>query len=233
MRGAFFVGALKTIHKMLGPDYFDIIFSTSVGAFEQALYASGQIYFMENTWREYVHGNQLIKLLNPLKGKPILDLDYLVNLFQSEKSLLDIERMRCSHPDLFAFTTDYKTREPKIMNLKEGPIFDIMRATCAIPIVYSTKVVINNKRYVDSWLTTHKKFQEILNNSLREYTEVLAITVHKNDKRLKGIKNIIKPSKMPLWWLLDTNKRRIIKTIKQGEIDTEKFIVENNLIGRV
>ena len=51
-----------------------------------------------------------------------------------------------------------------------------------------------------------------------------------NDVRLKGIKNVLKPSKNFLWGALDTNQDCIIKTIKQGELDMEKYIIENNLM---
>src|SRR3989338_236990 len=115
MRGAFVVGALKTVHRLLGVDYFDAIFATSVGVFEQAFFAANQPDIMENTWREYVHGKQLINFTNPFRGKPILDLDYLVDLFQSDKSRLNINAMRNSRPQLFTFVTDYEKKEPTLM----------------------------------------------------------------------------------------------------------------------
>lgn len=233
MRGAFFVGALKTIHKMLGVNYFDAIFSTSVGVFEQAFFASGQVYFMENTWRKYVHGGQLINFLNPLHGKPLLDLDYLVELFQGDKSMLDINAMKNSHPELFTFVTDYESKEPVIMDLKNGPVFDIMRATSSIPFIYPKKIMINGRRYVDSWMIPKEKFDKFIDASLSGYDEVIIITSKKRkERKYAGMKNVIKPSKMPLWLPFDTNQKRIIKTIEQGKIDAEKFIIENNLAGK-
>ena len=230
MRGAFIVGALKSVYKLLGVNYFDAIFSTSVGVFEQAFFAAGQPNIMENTWREYVHGRQLINFMNPLKGKPILDLDYLVDIFQSDKSRLNISAMQKSHPKLFTFVADYETKEPALIDLKNGSIFDIMRATSALYFFYPKKVVINNKRYVDSNIVSPDKLQEFIKDSLKGYEEIIIISTSPKDNGLNGIINIIKPSKMPLWGALDTNKNRIIQTIKQGEIDTEKFIIENNLL---
>ncbi|MCE9548891.1 patatin-like phospholipase family protein [Candidatus Nomurabacteria bacterium] len=230
MRGAFTVGALKTVHRLLGVNHFDAIFATSVGVFEQAFFASEQIFFMENTWREYVHGNKLIKLTNFFKRKPILDLDYLVELFQSEKSMLDIQKMKNARPQLLTFVTDYETREPTLMDLKNGPVFDIMRATSAIPMIYPKKVVLNGRRYVDSWMADESKFHKFIKETLKDYDEVLAISTYEEDKGLSEVKHIIKPSVMPLWGVLDTNQYRLIKTIEQGEKDAEKFIIENNLL---
>src|SRR3989344_782179 len=175
MRGAFLVGALKVIHEKFGQDYFDVIFSTSVGVFEQAFFASGQIYFMENTWKDYVHGRQLINPHNLFKGKPILDLDYLVDLFQSEKSMLDIEAMKKSKPKLFTFASNYETKQPELIDLKENPIFDVMKATCALPYVYPKKVFVNNKRYVDGFLSSPPVFKKFIHDTLSNYDEVLVV----------------------------------------------------------
>ncbi len=230
MRGAFIVGALKTIHNKLGTDYFDTIFSTSVGVFEQAFFAAGQPDTMENTWREYVTGRQLINFNNIWKRKPVLDLDYLVDLFQTDKSLLDVENLKSSKLQLFTFVADYETRESVLLDLKGNPIFDTMRATSALPIFYPRKVIINGRRYVDSTRVTKNKLQKSIEETLKGYDEVLAISAYFRDPDLKGIRNIIKPSKMPLWGALDTNRKRIIQTIEQGEKDAERFIIENNLL---
>ena len=224
MRGAYLVGAMKKIYELLGLNYFDTILATSVGVFEQAFFAADQPDIMENTWLKYVHGRQLINIFNPLKGKAILDLDYLVDLFQSDKSLLNLQALKNSKPNLLTFIADYKTREPKIVNLKEAPVFDLMRATCALPIIYPRKVLIDGKRYVDCWMAPKDKLRAVLHENLKDYNEVLAITAYKKPDLLADIQNVIKPTRSFLWGAFDTSQSRIIKTIKQGEIDTEKFI---------
>ena len=228
MRGAFFVGVMKSIYRLLGVDYFNTIFSTSVGVFEQSFFASKQSDVMENTWREYVHGRQLINYSNPVRGKPILDLDYLVGLFQTNKSLLNVTELKRSSVNLFTFLTDYDTKMPVMMNLKNGNIFDLMRATCALPILYPKKIIIDGKRYVDGSLANVTDLGDILNSNLCEYDEVVTVIGYRQDNRLEGF-NILKPSRMPLLCSLDTNRDRIIQTIRQGEIDAVNFIKANNM----
>ena len=72
--------------------------------------------------------------------------------------------------------------------------------------------------------------KEILREKLIEYDEVFAISAYRNDHIPKEVKYTLKPSRMPLWGALDTNRERIIKTIEQGERDMERFIIKNNLI---
>ncbi len=239
MRGAFIVGALQTFYEKLGPSYFDAIFATSVGVFEQAFFASGQIFFMENTWREYVHGFQLINPFNPLRGRAILDLDYLVELFQSDRSRLDVEAMKASNLDLFTFITDAVTKEPVCINLKEHNVFEIMKATCALPVIYPKKIYIDGRRYVDSWLAPQQKFKATLVKALEGYDEVIGIVNYQNhDKELDRMLGcVLRPSHMPLKGVLDTHQDRIIATIEQGKKDALEFInkygLEKRSVGAV
>ena len=230
MRGAFLVGALKKFYQELGPNYFDAIFATSVGVFEQAFFASGQIFTMENTWREYVNGRKLINPLNPIKGRAILDLDYLTDLFQSEKSMLDVKAMKDSHPKLITFITKYDTREPIAVDLKTENVFEVMKATCALPLIYPRKVMIEGSRYVDSWMASQEKFKEVLREKLKDYDEIVAVVTYTHyDKVLGDIKKILRPKKMPLWGAFDTNKKRLIQTIEQGEKDATEFLVAHQI----
>lgn len=226
MQGAFIVGALQTIHENIKPGYFEAIFSTSVGVFEQAFFASGQTFFMENTWREYVHGRQLINFFNLFKGKPILNLDYLEELFKSEKSKLDIEAMRRSPYELKTFVLECETGEVVVKDLKRGDVFQTMKATCAVPYLYNRKVVIDGRRYLDGWVATNDNFHRVMKKALEDYDEVVAIVNNTRfDNVLRDIPDfIIRPSGMPLKSKIDTNRGRLIATIEQGKKDALSFV---------
>ena len=224
MRGAFLVGVMKSIYHSLGTGYFDSIFSYSVGIFEQVFFAADQPKTMEKTWREYVHGNQLINFSNPFRGKPILDLDYLVDIFQSEKSFLRTENILASKANLFVFLTDYVSRQPKVLDIKEYNVFDVMKAACALPIIYPKPVLLNGRRYVDGWLSPIKPFRELFKGVTKDFDEILAVISYPKHARVDGLARVISPSKMPLLGMMDTNQERIIATIKQGEIDGQRYI---------
>jgi predicted patatin/cPLA2 family phospholipase len=230
MKGAFMVGAIKTIHRLLGVNYFDAIFSSSVGIFEQVFFATNQPDVMEKVWRDYVDGRKLINFINPIKKRGIVDLDYLVKVFQSDGTRLDLKALEMSSIKLLTLVTDYQTRKLASIEINNTNIFDLMRATCALPYLYPKPVIIDGKRYIDGIVISRSEFNSFLSIILKDYDEVFAVTTKNNDSALRGIKNIIRPSKNTLWNVLDTNRGRLIKTIRQGEIDTEKFILENNLV---
>lgn len=104
-----------------------------------------------------------------------------------------------------------------------------MRATCALPYLYPKEVYVDGNRYIDSWLASDKSFNSLLEKTLDGY-ETIAITVYgEKDKKLKSVNKILKPSKMPLWGALDTNRGRIIETIKQGRRDALDFLSNTNI----
>ncbi len=229
MKGAFIVGVMSSVYKLLGPNYFDTIYARSVGVFEQVFFTANQPDIMENTWREYVHGTQLINLSNLFSSKSILDLDYLVELFKSEKSRLNVEAFKQSSTKLKVFVTDYQTKEPVLLDPKIENVFDVMRATSALPFVYKKKVFINGKRYLDGSVSDAAKFKVLLEQELSQFDEVVGLVNSRNFNKINSIKNIIRPSKMPLWWSLDTDRDRLIATIEQGKVDGARFINEQIL----
>ncbi|MEK7113923.1 MAG: patatin-like phospholipase family protein [Patescibacteria group bacterium] len=226
MKGAFTAGVMCTLHEKLGVNYFDAIYSNSVGVFGQAFFASNQPDLLEGIWREYVHDKKLINFSNILESKPILNLDYLVNLFRSKDTLLNVEQIKKAKPELFCILSNYETKQPEIFNLKEEDLFQIMLATSAVPILYNKKIFINGIRYHDGSLTVKKIMDKLIIKLLDSgYGEVIVKINRKGAFKSKNSKIfIIEPSKMPLYHHLDTNQKRILETIEQGKSDALQFL---------
>src|SRR3989344_9650545 len=93
LRGAYDAVVAAALCRRLGSKYFQAIYACSVGVFAGSFYASNQPDIIENTWTNYVDGNQLVKYSNIVKGKDILNTDYLIDLFRSEKSFIDVEKV--------------------------------------------------------------------------------------------------------------------------------------------
>ena len=85
LMGAYDAGVLVILGRELGADYFDSIYASSVGVFISTFFKSGQSDTIENTWRNLVHSKQLVNFTNPLRGKQVLDLEYLAEIFQDER----------------------------------------------------------------------------------------------------------------------------------------------------
>lgn len=148
LRGAFAVGVLRVLLDRLGPNYFDGVYAVSSGVFAATYYVAGQGDEMEATWRQRVSGNQLIDYWGVFTGKPILRLDYLVDLFKGPVRL-DLEAVMRSTSSLEYVLTDYATGRPVYFDAKRPDLFDLMRASSALPRVYPLPVTVDGHPYYD------------------------------------------------------------------------------------
>lgn len=230
MKGAFSVGAVETLYRSLGPDYFDAIYSNSVGIMQQVFYASKQIENNVKGWTDYVWGKQLIRFSNIFHNKPIINVDYLIELYKSDRCYLDLEAMKHAHAELYCVVTDHQDHKPVILDLKKEDVFKVMQATCAVPFLYHKKVYINGKRYHDGSLTIDSIFNDLIKKLLNDgFSEIVIILNHRDYfKHTDPRVHIIEPKAMPLWSGLDTNRNRILKTIEQGKKDALCFLEKRN-----
>jgi predicted patatin/cPLA2 family phospholipase len=152
------------------------------------------------------------------RHKPILDLDYLIDLFQSDESRLDVAAMKESRPDLYCILTDHQTREPVIFDLKKTDVFQVMLATSDVPVIYHKKILINGRRYCDGSLSVKKIIARLFGKLLADGFEEIIVVINKAGlMKSPPVKvRVLEPSHMPLWGNADTNQKRLIATIEQG-----------------
>lgn len=133
----------------MGPDYFDAVYAVSSGVFAATYYVSNQGDEIEGTWRDRVHGNQLVSYWGMIRGTPVLKLDYLIDLFNGGAVRLDVDAVMRAPTRLEYVLTDFETGAPVYFDAKRPDLFDLMRASCALPRVYPIPVMIDGKPYYD------------------------------------------------------------------------------------
>ena len=148
LRGAFPVGVLQVLLARFGADAFDGIFAVSSGVFASTFFIAGQGAEMEAIWRDRVCGNQLVDHRNWFTGKPVLRLDYLIDIFKGS-ARLDLDRVMSSRPYLEYVLSDHDTGRPVYFDAKRRDIFDLMRASSALPHVYPLPVRIAGRDFFD------------------------------------------------------------------------------------
>ena len=148
LRGAFPVGVLQVLLARFGADAFDGIFAVSSGVFASTFFLAGQGAEMEAIWRDRVCGNQLVDHRNWFTRKPVLRLDYLIDLFKGP-ARLDLDRVMGSRPFLEYVLSDHDTGRPVYVDAKRHDIFDLMRASSALPHVYPLPVRIAGRNFFD------------------------------------------------------------------------------------
>jgi predicted patatin/cPLA2 family phospholipase len=158
LRGAYTVGVLRKLYEYGGPNQFDAIYAVSCGVFAATFFAAGQVEQMENIWRDRVHGSQLVDYwnlwshLSQLWGKPVtkpvMKLEYLIDVFKGP-SFLDLNKVFSAKPTITYVVTNYQTGNAHYADAKCPQIFDLMRASSAMPGAYPRPVEVNGVFYTD------------------------------------------------------------------------------------
>lgn len=146
LRGAFVAGALSEL--AAAGETFDHIVAVSSGAPTAAYFAAGQVERAIEIWRDHVHGTQLVAFANPLRGRPIMDIDRLVGVFEHVVRL-DPAAVARSATRLWCGITDARSGEARYLVATEDNVFDLLRATMALPIAYGKVCRVDGHAAID------------------------------------------------------------------------------------
>jgi len=150
--GAYNAGVCVTLCKRLGYDYFDTIYGCSSGALAAVMYASNQTHHLENIWRNLVDGKKVINFLNIIRGGQVLNLEYLEDLIKNNGGASIVNKIFSSSVKIKLVVTEIGSGNPRYLSLTKGNIFDLIKASAAVPFIHGP-VMVNNKFYIDGGLT--------------------------------------------------------------------------------
>lgn len=227
---------------------FDRFYGCSVGVFASTFSATEQFDVMLEVWRNHVHSKLLINFKNVVRGRNILDLEYLVGLFQKEPFLLDLKRLDQERSRLVHVLTEVKTGNAKYRHPSSHDVFNSMTASSAVPHIHPV-VEIDGICYRDGALSNPYPIQRALADGFNRiivvtnfpvfyrskllYFSKLARKVHK--KSIEEIMSILdlaeqhdirllRPEYSVIRNEVDTHKERINQTIDIGIEDAERFL---------
>jgi predicted patatin/cPLA2 family phospholipase len=169
LRGAYDAGVATALLRKLGPKYFDSIYMSSVGSFTGTFFAANQADVIEETWRNRVHGKQLINYSNILKGKNILNTEYLIDLFSQGKCKLNLENLFSSGIKLNYIVENVKNESVEYLQPKQDNIFTIMRAATAVPLAHKP-VKLNGETYIDGGSLDPLPIRKAIDDGYNEIT---------------------------------------------------------------
>lgn len=149
MRGAYTVGVLTAIEEHYGLKKVDIVTGSSAGIGTLVFYIAGNLPTVYNIWAEELCSKKFLSARNVFRGKPFLDIDYLVDVLY--KKTLDPKKVRESKTKLIIPLLNEKTGAVSYFDNYSGhDIFELMRASMAIPLAYGKTVKLNGEPYMDA-----------------------------------------------------------------------------------
>lgn len=138
--------ALIEKYKFTEPDII-IGGSGSVGAC--SYYVAKQYAQFKNIWLNLICTK---KFINHKRLWKIIDIDYVIDTIFKKQDPLDAYKVYSSKINYLIPATNHDTGNIEYFsNRKKDDIFEAMRASMALPIVYNKVVKINNKNYCDTY----------------------------------------------------------------------------------
>jgi predicted patatin/cPLA2 family phospholipase len=146
MKCAYSAGVLAALAKELKfTDPYVAVGSS--GGISLTYYISGQYNLIEKIWTDYLTSKKFISLT---RLYPIMDINYMVDVVFKQLAPLDTDKIMKSKIRLFLSATNYNTGKAEYFsNDGKNDIFEEMRATTAVPLIFNQKVTLNGNKYVD------------------------------------------------------------------------------------
>ena len=206
MRGAYVLGVIDALYSYFGLKHVDSLTGSSASASTLSYYASDQFYPGYYIWTGEATNPRFLSIGNLFKGRPFLDIDYMVDEVFKKKIPLDPDKINKSKMHLVIPLTNAKTGKAEYFDSKTNEdIFEILRAAMAAPFVYGKFVKIRSKVYFDGSFSDPfpidipriKDSRKIIiltkpsNNSKKTNTERVLLTMLQW-KMKKGVYNALK-----------------------------------------
>lgn len=183
----------------------DIVIAGSGNAGTLAYFVTRQYDFMINIWSNLLATKKFIDLGRISK---IVDIDYLVDEVIKKQAPIDEEKIYSSKILYLIPATNVETGQVTFFsNHERDDIFEAMRASKAMPVVYNKKITIGKKKYCDSYLSTSTELNTlkaiqlganriiIIDNTLPSFISNFVFLLWLNFKSKKFKKNYLKSLK--------------------------------------
>lgn len=224
----------------------DIVIAGSWNAGTMSYFVSKQYAWIKNTRINLLSTK---KFINFFRFRKIIDIDYLIDTVFKIQNPLNTQEIYNSKIDYYISTTNTKTWKVEYFsNHEQLDIFELMRASKAMPILYWKSVKIRSNKYFDTPNSTsiELKIQKAINlwatkiiaiNSLKKtperFTKLLFLMKsktfknnyrkeHKDKKKIKEAKILfLQPMKKLNIWILENNKEIIKETVDIWYLETK------------
>ena len=155
MRGVISAGMVSALEALGLREAFDAVYGSSAGSLNAAYFLAGQASLGTTIYYENINNRRFIDVLRPLRRRPIVDFDFLMDDVVSRAKRLESARVLACRTPLFVLATDVATaRSVKLHGFADaGDLVGAMRASATMPIVAGGPRPFRGGRYFDASLT--------------------------------------------------------------------------------
>lgn len=155
MRGVVSAGMVSALEHLGLAHAFDAVYGSSAGALNAAYFLAGQAAVGTTIYYENINNRAFIDLRRALLGRPIVNLEYLIDDVAIRRKPLDAARVLASAIPLGVLATDVERATSVVLRDFKDPasLMNAMRAGATMPIVAGRPVRHENRQYFDASLT--------------------------------------------------------------------------------
>lgn len=155
MRGVVAAGMVCALEELGLSDGFDGVYGSSAGAICGAYFLARQATLGASIYSEDINNARFASRLRLLVGRPIINLDFLVDDVMSNVKALDTDAVLSSATPLAVLATDVATGLPTLLKDFEngGDLRRALRAGATMPVVAGGPSVFRGQRYFDASLS--------------------------------------------------------------------------------
>ena len=155
MRGVVSAGMVVAIQQLGLVQAFDAVYGSSAGAINGAYMLAGQAPFGTTVYYEDINNRNFIDFGRPLHGRPILDLDYLVDDVMTRRKPLDVDAVLRSPVPLHMLATHVSTGDRHLFSSwkDRDDFLRGLRAGASMPVVAGPPYAYRDTHYWDALMT--------------------------------------------------------------------------------
>ncbi|MDE2422362.1 MAG: patatin family protein [Gammaproteobacteria bacterium] len=182
LRGIFSAGVLDTF---IANDFypFDSYFGVSSGSGVVASYLSGKSGRMSSVFRDYTQRPESISIKRFLRGGHLMDLDWLWDITLRELPL-DYEAILNRKSQFLIGLTSVQTGQAVYIQPTRENFDELVKASCAIPIIYRNFPLIDNQPMADGGVADSIPVQAAIDQGARRI-----MVIRSRHKRYRKIWN--------------------------------------------
>ncbi len=152
MRGVISAGMVSALEDLHLLHAFDAVFGSSAGAINAAYFVAGQAGLGTTIYYEDINNRHFIDLRRPFLGRPIVNLDFLLEDVAVRRKRLDIDRILASPVPLSVLATDIRTETAHVFqNFSNGrSLIGALRAGATMPIIAGGPHLHEDGAYFDA-----------------------------------------------------------------------------------
>jgi len=181
MRGAWAAGVLAYLHET-GRREYDLVYAASSGACTAAYFVAGLWEPGLTIWRELA--SKVVRKMNFLRRKPIIDLAYLVDHIFRVHVPLSVEALQRTPTRFYIVLTDCHTGDPVYFHACDDRVFAALRATSTMPLATRGYDFVDGHPYADGGVSDPIPIRRAIQDGATDITVVLT---HNPAFRLKPI----------------------------------------------